>query len=124
MNQAFAGTCRQLVIVTLALLQRSVSLLGTKALRLCIYRVRVRSNSEPLLPIRELSEISFGIFRMFQITMMYLLISAFQLPLAEYHYIFSVCGEDPATKLDDFLEKIQTPFDPPLHFSKIILHFL
>ena len=32
--------------------------------------------------------------------------------------------EDSATKSDDFLEKFQTPFDPPPHFSKIILHFL
>ena len=29
----------------------------------------------------------------------------------------------PATKLDEFLEKFQTAFDPPSHFWKIILQF-
>ena len=32
-----------------------------------------------------------------------------------------VIGKDPATKLDDFLEKLQTAFDPPPQFWKIIL---
>ena len=30
-------------------------------------------------------------------------------------------GKDPATKSDEFLEKLQTAFDPPPHFWKIML---
>ena len=32
-------------------------------------------------------------------------------------------GKDPATKSDEFLEKLQTAFDPPPHFWKIMLQF-
>ena len=33
-------------------------------------------------------------------------------------------GKDPATKSDEFLEKIQTAFDPPLIFGKLYCKFL
>ena len=32
-------------------------------------------------------------------------------------------GKSPATKLDDFLEKFQTAFDPPLTFGKLYCNF-
>ena len=34
-----------------------------------------------------------------------------------------VLGKDPATKSDDFLEKFQTAFDPPLIFGKLYCKF-
>ena len=33
-------------------------------------------------------------------------------------------GKDPATKSDEFLEKFQTAFDPPLIFGKLYCNFL
>ena len=32
-------------------------------------------------------------------------------------------GKDPATKSDEFLEKLQTAFDPPLIFGKLYCNF-